>query len=141
MQYVFILGLVFACIFFLVMVILSAKTWRWLHVVATLFVFAMAVMYTAFVAISSKTRNAWKERAQINEQKVMDLEQAIDDLTIGPTDGIRFGDVSIKHLRLMKEREILGRGRVWREIGPATNVAQDWSQVALSTVPRSAASP
>lgn len=140
MGIVFILGLVLLSIMFLVFVILSAKTWHWLHIVSCFLAYAMTVTAIVFLALTTKTVNSWKKVSQDNEAKVAQIESEIEQLTVGDEEDLTFSETSLVSLRNSLERETYGRGRVWRECRQ-TGIGQGWSTVNISTVPSWAADP
>lgn len=134
MGILFILGLVLLSIMFLVFVILSAKTWHWLHVVSCLFAYAMTVTAVVYLSLTAKTVNAWKAVAEENERKVEEIQASLESETLGNLEDLTYSKNSLISLRNTLERETYGRGRVWRECRQ-TNIGQGWSTVQISTVP------
>lgn len=134
-------------IMFLVFVILSAKTWHWLHVIACLMAYSMAVTAAIMMALTSKQVNAWKKVAAENEAKVKKVEEDLRLEKLGKEDSLEYSDNPLEGLdqtsqiglRNMLEKEVFGRGRVWRECQPIN--LNDWSAVQVSTVPASAVDP
>ncbi|MCH2120484.1 MAG: hypothetical protein MK136_04585 [Pirellulaceae bacterium] len=119
-------GFVLGTIFFIVLLVLSAKSWRVLHILAMLFVFSCAATFGVFFAMTTKTYTAWKETDVVNQKKVETARAEMEDLLYGE-DGAEFAPDSLVALKGQLNREIIGRGRVWRN---ATAVLQDGNLVA-----------
>ena len=119
-------GFVLGTIFFIVLLVLSAKSWRVLHILAMLFVFSCAATFGVYFAMTTKTYTAWKETDVVNQKKVETARANMKDLLYGE-DGAEFAPDSLVALKGELNREIIGRGRVWRN---ATAVLQGGNLVA-----------
>ncbi|MEX2175497.1 MAG: hypothetical protein WD872_14130 [Pirellulaceae bacterium] len=106
------LGLV--VIFFIFLTVMNTKTWRWVHVTMTFFVFATVIAFGVYAAMTMKTRLAWIGHVDSLEKK-LDIETAsLTKLTYGdPKDHSREKE-SVVNLKNELARTILDRGRVWR---------------------------
>ena len=119
-------GFVLGTIFFIVLLVLSAKSWRVLHILAMLFVFSCAATFGVYFAMTTKTYTAWKEVDVDNQKKVETARADMKALLYGE-DGAEFAPDSLVALKGELNREIIGRGRVWRN---ATAVLQGGNLVA-----------
>ena len=119
-------GFVLGTIFFIVLLVLSAKSWRVLHILAMLFVFSCAATFGVYFAMTTKTYTAWKEVDVVNQKKVETARADMKALLYGE-DGAEFAPDSLVALKGELNREIIGRGRVWRN---ATAVLQGGNLVA-----------
>lgn len=129
-----ILGVLLA-IFFIVTLVLGAKTWKWFHILAALMVFSAAGTFVAYAAMSLKTRSAWLAVVQRLEK---DLEKAVKDLDV-----LRDGDVAkadqlpTDHVRGLNEelnKLLVHRGRVWKGC-QLTEINAAQGRLKFSTTP------
>ncbi|HRF01035.1 MAG TPA: hypothetical protein PLI18_10985 [Pirellulaceae bacterium] len=106
---VFVLG----CIFFIVLLVLGAKTWRVLHILSVLFVFASTATFAVFFAMTTKTTLAWREIAATNRAAAEKGAADVERLTYGEV-GSEYSTESLVGAQSRLGRELVGRGRVWR---------------------------
>ncbi len=118
MGIVYILLLVFACILFLVSLIFSAKTWRWLDIVVMLFLFVASIVFVSMFAMTMKARIAWDQKVSGLEKQLADLETSNQELLDGDPDEPYRSFDSIRNLDKRLERSLYGRGRIWRGCMP-----------------------
>lgn len=105
-------------IFSLVVAYFSAKTWPVAQVVLVTFVFLTGVVLVILASATLKTHQVWRERYNRLER---DLE-----VELAKTDQFMHGDPSsadpsantLPGLRGALERELVDRGRVWRNVRP-----------------------
>jgi hypothetical protein len=119
-------GFVLGTIFFIVLLVLSAKSWRVLHILAMLFVFSCAATFGVFFAMTTKAYTAWQEIDVKNEKQAEKAKAEMKALLYGE-EGAEFAPDSLVALKGELAREIIGRGRVWRN---ATATLQGGNLVA-----------
>ena len=106
-------GFVIACIVLIVFLVLSAKSWRVLHILATLFVFAAAAFFAPSYALVWKTTAAWKDIAIRNAKQAEKAAVDVETLSYG-AEAATFPEDSLVGVQAQFNRELIGRGRVWR---------------------------
>jgi hypothetical protein len=106
-----VLGLL--AIFFIVTVVFSAKTWRWVQIFFLVLTFGAGITFIIFAAMTLKTHKVW--RTAVNDLN-KNLKQNVDAKEV-----IQFGDVTkvkqdpnIRSVKAEISRVLLDRGRVWR---------------------------
>jgi len=63
-------------LFFIFLTYMNTKTWRWLHVTMTFFVFGAAVAFCFYAAMALKTRAAWiKLHADLEKERVLTAQK------------------------------------------------------------------
>ena len=105
---------VLGSIFFLVITILGYKSWRVLHILAAIFMFACAATFAVYFALLTKATLAWKEVVETNRKAAEQQEQRLNDFVYGEP-GPRFAEDSVVGVSRRLGRELVGRGRVWRK--------------------------
>jgi hypothetical protein len=106
-------------LFFIYLTYMNAKTWRWVHVTFTFFVFAAAMAFMFLAAMTLRTRAAWVGLHDKTEQQLADTEKQIEKITRGDLLDLERKEPSIVSLREELGRINLDRGRVWRGCQPA----------------------
>jgi hypothetical protein len=124
-------------LFFLFLVFMFTKTWRWFHVVCMFFVFGAAVTFCFYAAMSYKTHAAWRTIVVKNRKKAEELETEFDTLMYGDRTQVVQEIPSIRTQNARFARLVFDRGRVWRECTPQG--PQPDGTVVVNTVPASAA--
>ena len=118
-------------LFFIFLTYMNTKTWRWVHVTFTFLVFAAAVTFCIYAAMTLKTRAAWISLHDKTEQQVEDVQKQIAILTRGnPQDP---SAPSLISTRAELARTILDRGRVWR--GTIPTIDRATGAITLATTP------
>ena len=118
MEYLPLVGLVLFCIFFLVALGFSIKSWRWLNIVAMVFVFAAAITYTIMFANMMKHYNEGRAELQ-KQQAAYDTIHAANELLVyGPPSSTEWPEDSVQGLNHRLSMAVYGRGRVWRDCVP-----------------------
>lgn len=93
---------------------MCAKRWRIVHVIFTFLVFASAIAFVFFAALSLKTRTAWQRN---NQQREKELEKDLQTEQM-----LKFGDLeknvedtetNLVGAKAAVEREQYDRGRIW----------------------------
>jgi hypothetical protein len=106
------------CILFLVALVLSTKTWRWLNIVAMLFLFPIAITFTIMFGHVVKHRFAERtdyEKVRVSLEKIKAENRVVQ---FGAPDQTRWTPDSIVGLNHRLEMAVTGRGRVWRDCVP-----------------------
>lgn len=105
-------------IFFIVLIIFSAKRWGVLHIVSAVFVFLAALVFVWMSAATLRTHQHW--RSAVNAlQKKIEAEQAEQQrLLVGELTKAEQTEDSIRDLEAAVQRALLDRGRVWRNCAP-----------------------
>ena len=119
-------------LFFIFLTYMNTKTWRWLHVTMTFFVFAAVVAFCVYAAMTMKTRLNW---LQYHDKKLADVEKLSADLELVTRGDIKDVEGKVQSVASVKAelaRTILDRGRVWRHLGSTPNAD---GTIVLSTVP------
>jgi len=107
-------------LFFIFLTYMNTKTWRWLHVTMTFFVFGAAVAFCFYAAMALKTRAAWIKLHADLEKQVANTEEQLQLVTHGEPKDIENKQASIASLREKLGRTIIDRGRIWRGCLPQT---------------------
>jgi hypothetical protein len=132
-----VLGVLLA-LFFIFLTYMNTKTWRWLHVMMTFCVFAAAVAFCIYAAMTLKTRTAWLKYHDDLVAKIegkgdqIGLAKQLELVTRGDIKDVEGKLDSIATLKAEIARTILDRGRVWRRLGSTPNAD---GTVVLSMVP------
>lgn len=126
-----VLGVLLA-LFFIFLTYMNTKTWRWVHVTMTFFVFAASIAFCVYAAMAMKTRLAWLEYHDDLDTKVAQVATDLELVTQGDIKDVEGKTASITSVRAELARTILDRGRVWRQLVPAPNAD---GSATLSTAP------
>ncbi len=102
-------------LFFIFLLVMCWKTWRFTHVFFMFLVFAGSLTFLAFASLVLKTQNAWRTHFE------------------SYTAAVKRDEDCLHSLRAAFDNLTLDRGRVWRECRPIQAVDQD--TVRVSTVP------
>lgn len=108
-----------AALFFIFLTYMSTKTWRWLHVTATFFVFAATIAFCVYAAMTLKTRAAWIKLHDSLEKQLATTEEELQKVTRGDPKDIEDKTPSVLSLREELTRMAIDRGRVWRNCQPS----------------------
>lgn len=119
-------------LFFLFLVFMFTKTWRWFTVVCAFFVFCAAVTFCVYAAMSHRTHMAWRAQEAKNRAQAEKLEAEYELLLRGDLSKYVQERRTINALNAEFSRTIFDRGRVWRECTPQAPAADD--TVTVSTV-------
>ncbi len=122
-------------LFFLVMVGMSYKTWKWFHIMAAILVYGSTLPVVVFTSMALKSRIEWSKYAAGLEKKVQEQTAAADVLRMGnpdqanpdPLTFVRGGQGEVFRI-------LLNRGRVWRQC-QLTNVNPQAGTLKFSTQP------
>ena len=130
MGIVYVIGLALFCILFLVALGFSIKSWRWLNIVAMLFVFAAAITFT--IMFAHVMRYNYEGRAAYHKFKTAydKIYAENQQLVYGPADSTEWPAGSMQGLNHHLQMTVFGRGRVWRNCQPA---ALNNGQVVVTT--------
>ncbi len=129
---------IFFIILFIVMIVLSASTWRAWHIVAMCLTFLAAVGLVVVGSLSLKTHNYWRKTHADVSKKLADathegivLEHGDPMLVASPTPAVDEVQ-SVDELQHRLNRVLLDRGRVWRRCTPGVPAN---NAIQVSTVP------
>lgn len=125
------IGLFFV-ILFIVAIVFSVATWRAWHIVALCFTFLASIGFLIVGSMSVKTRTTWRKLHAEVESK---LDVATRDgrvLEWGDPAMVESPDPSAFDLQQRLSRDILDRGRVWRQCTPGIPAGDT---ITVSTVP------
>jgi hypothetical protein len=123
-----------AALFFIFLTYMSTKTWRWMHVTATFFVFAATIAFCVYAAMTLKTRANWIKFHDKLEAEVAKAETELEKATQGDPKDVEGKELSVLSLREELARLTIDRGRVWRGCIPA-GVDQRTGAITLRTTP------
>lgn len=132
-----ILGVLLA-IFFIVTLVLGAKTWKWFHITFAFFVFCAAGTFAAYAAMSLATRTNWSKAVKALEADNDRLEKQVVALRNGDIEKPDDGASNVRNLTKELNKLYLHRGRVWRNCTLAEINAQ---QARLKFVTQAPAAP
>lgn len=121
MEYVFLGGLVLACIIFLVVLILGIRTWRVIHLLAVLGVYSAAIPFVVYFAMQTKAFFAWKKVHYENLDKAEKIEREFEEAHYGKLESAVYGLDTLIGARQAYSNETVGRGRVWRSCSAGMN--------------------
>jgi hypothetical protein len=102
-------------LFFIFLTYMNTKTWRWLHVTVTFFVFIAVIPFGVYAAFALKTREAWIKKHDTLETDLAKTREAVELANRGPIGDIQQTTDSVIGLKGQVARTILDRGRVWRD--------------------------
>ena len=140
-------------IFFIVLLIFSAKTWRILHMLSAFFVFVAAGFLVWFAAATLKTTSEWRRAVTVLTEKVALEEEKAQTLLDGtpretrpaipgsPFEEFEYHPDGIRDVRAALERTLLDRGRVWRKCTAVVNNPGAAVPSITLTIPATAAAP
>lgn len=128
-------------LFFIFLTYMNTKTWRWLHVTMTFFVFGAAIAFCFYAAMALKTRAAWIKHHDKLEKDVATTTQQLQVVTHGEPKDIESKQPSVASLREKLGRTIIDRGRIWRGCPPQTFDAQTGVATLLTSPPPDPALP
>ena len=103
---------------FLVLLFFSARTWRIWHVLFTFAVFGCAIWFCILASMTLKTRMTFRKQYQQLEAELADREAEANELLKGKPGDVKDEQPSIRSVRGEIQRELTGRGRVWRACVP-----------------------
>lgn len=107
-----------AALFFIFLTYMSTKTWRWLHVTATFFVFGATVAFCVYAAMTLKTRTAWIKLHDSLEKQLATTQEELQKVSRGDLKDVEDKTPSVLSLREELARMAIDRGRVWRNCQP-----------------------
>lgn len=106
-------------LFFLFLIYMFTKTWRWFHVLLMPCVFGAAIWFSCVAAMSFRTHAAWRQVVEDNREKAETLEQEYSNLLHGDLTEVVQTTPSIRASTAKFGRMVFDRGRVWRACSPA----------------------
>ena len=108
--------LALVALFFIFLTYMNTKTWRWLHVTITIFLFIACIPFGVYAAMTMKTRLAWIGHHGKLEADLAKVQQEVELATHGDPADIQGNSESVLDLRGNVARVIHDRGRVWRGV-------------------------
>jgi hypothetical protein len=94
---------------------LNTKTWRVPHVTFMFLVFAASMAFSVYAALTLKTRRAWQKTVQELETKLAS-QSADTRLKLHGDPKLPRDTWGVRDYRAALDREIVDRGRVWRNV-------------------------
>src|SRR5215218_1385058 len=88
-----------AALFFIFLTYMSTKTWRWLHVTATFFVFGATVAFCIYAAMTLKTRAAWIKLHDSLEKQLTTAQDELQKVSRGDLKDVEDKTPSVLSLR------------------------------------------
>lgn len=128
-----VLGVLLA-LFFIFLTYMNTKTWRWVHVTFTFFVFGATIAFLVYAAMTLRTRLAWQDYHDDLEKKVATATEQVELLTQGDPKDLENKTPSVASLSADLARAISDRGRVWRGL-VATGAPDASGALTLTTAP------
>ena len=123
-------------LFFLFLIYMFTKTWRWFHILCAFAVFAASIWFICCAAMSYRTHSAWRSLELKSRQRREDLETEFSLLMNGDLTEVVQTTKSIRRSNAEFARLVFDRGRVWRGCTP--QAAQPNGTVLVGTVPADA---
>lgn len=112
-------------LFFCFATYMFTKTWRWHHVTIAFFVFAAAMFYCYYASLSVKTRVAVLKEYDTQAKALERVTKEQEQIKYGDLHLIVQKEDSLRSIRHKVAREMLERGRVWRNCTPVGGLQQD----------------
>lgn len=122
-------------LFFIFLLVMCWKTWRFTHVFFSFLVFAAAVTFLLFASMVLKTHAAWRSHYEAHVVALEKVRQENEKLLHGDLDELEQSEDSIRSLRAELAMAVVDRGRVWRECRPVQQLTPNSFRV--NTVPAS----
>ncbi|MCH5375564.1 MAG: hypothetical protein JJ992_16460 [Planctomycetes bacterium] len=120
-------------LFYIFLLVMCWKTWRFTHVFFSFLVFGAAVTFLIFASFVLKTQAAWRTHFEQYTVELAKVKAENERYLNGDPEDIRQEGDSIRALRAALERADVDRGRVWRECRPVQQVGP--GTYRISTVP------
>ncbi len=124
-------GIPILLIIVIVGVVQLRRRWNAWHLVFSVLLFIMSVVFMGFAALSLKTRN-WLEYRDRMAERLTQVEEQADKLLYGDPTEVN-AEPSVTDLRAALTRTMIDRGRVWRDCLP-TELAN--GTVTVTTTPQ-----
>lgn len=105
-------------LFFLFLIYMFTKTWRWFHVLLMPCVFGAAIWFCCVAAMSFRTHAAWRQLVEDNREKAEAAQEEYNNLMFGDLTEVVQTTPSIRVSDAKFARMVFDRGRVWRECAP-----------------------
>lgn len=124
---------VFVLILFIVVVILSASTWRGWHIAAMCLTFVASLGFLILASLSQKTHAEWHGAYAELKDQLTEAEALGVRLEMGDPRDVQPEEPPVNTLQARLSRLLLDRGRVWRRC-VAPNPPQN-GRIVISTIP------
>jgi hypothetical protein len=98
-------------LFFCFVTYMNTKTWRATHVTFMFLVFAAAIAFSVYASLNLKTRKAWQKITRELEEREDKAAVSVKNSMYGTDDA----NPGLAAWREAVRRELIGRGRVWRD--------------------------
>jgi hypothetical protein len=105
-------------IFFIVLIIFSAKTWRWLHVTSAVFVFIGALFFVWLSAATLQTHANWRGAVNKLNDELFKLQKQHDDLLAGDLHRVEQVEDNIRDVKAALSRVTADRPPMWQNCVP-----------------------
>ncbi len=110
-------------IFYIFLLVMCWKTWRFTHVFFAFLVFGAAATFLIFAACVLKTHAAWRTHFEQYTVALAKVKAENETLLHGDLEQVKQEQESIRSLRAELERVVVDRGRIWRECQPVQQVS------------------
>jgi hypothetical protein len=126
-------------IFFIFLLVMCWKSWRFTHIFFSFLVFAGAAAFLWIASMSLKTHNAWRTLYEGYTKEIKKAEAENQQYIHGDLNEVEQTDASFGSLQAELDRSLVERGRVWRECTPSRPTNQDPASftIQVRTVPAS----
>ncbi len=122
-------------LFFIFLLVMCWKTWRFTHIFFSFLTFAGCLTFLVFASLVLKTQNAWRTHFEAYSKEIEKAEVEESKYLHGDLLATAQAAESTRSMRADLSREVTDRGRVWRECTPVNAVDADTFRVR--TVPAS----
>jgi hypothetical protein len=122
-------------LFFIFLLVMCWKTWRFTHIFFAFLTFAGCITFLIFASFVLKTQNAWRTHFEAYTKEIEKAEAEELKYVHGDLLEVDQGKDSIRGSRAGLSRVVTDRGRVWRECTPLAAV--DTDTLRVRTVPAS----
>ena len=127
-------------VFFIFLMVMCWKTWRFTHIFFSFLVFAGTAAFLWIASMSLKTHHEWRTHFEAYTKAIAKAEAENEKYQHGDLNEVKQSDESIRSLRAKLDRSLVERGRVWRECTPtlpASNRAPESLTLEVGPVPAS----
>ncbi|MEQ8791646.1 MAG: hypothetical protein RIC55_35615 [Pirellulaceae bacterium] len=115
---ILLIGVILISIFFLVVLFLSSKTWKIMHIFAMFLVYGASIAFLVFATISLRTNDAWKAKVKEMRATLEEQQKIKRELEVGKLDTLATADDSQLVLPQQLWRTTYDQGQILRECTP-----------------------
>lgn len=129
-----------AAVFFIFLLVMCWKSWRFTHVFFCFLVFIGAAAFLWIASMTLKTHDFWRTRYESLTKEIKEAEAEQQKYLQGDLNEVNQTEDSLRSLRAELDRSLIERGRVWRECTPAlppSNATPESFTIQVRTVPAS----